>query len=358
MIEFASVQVPGFVITLAAFLLSVGVLIIVHEWGHYIMAKRGGVPVEEFSIGWGPVIARMGVREETTFNLRAIPIGGFVRMTGMEPGDDTEGGYNSKPMFTRAKIISAGVIVNILFGFLLFVVLGLSVGLPREDAAIVNVGQVSRGSAAEQAGLKEGDRILTVNGKAVSDPTVLTDSIRAHAGQRIVLTVSRQGQNLRLVAVPVAERSGGTVIGRLGFIVSPDAIWERHGLLDSISAGGRRTWAMAHGIVKVIFRTDTWRHGQVGGPIAIAKEAGGTAEKGPRYFALFVAMLSINLGVLNLLPIPALDGGHILLLLVEAVRGKRLPARTALVVQGLGFALLLVFIGYATVIDLMRLHQS
>ena len=359
MYQFAMLQVPSAVVSILAFLVSVGLLILVHEWGHYFMAKRGGVPVEEFSLGMGPVVARLGQRGETTFNLRALPIGGFVRMSGMELDDDAEGGYNSKPMWTRAKIISAGVIVNLIFGFLLMVVLGVTAGLPKEDESKVSVGQVAAGSAAEKAGLRQRDRILMADGKPVVNPVALTTLIRGRAGTAIPMVVERAGQQVRVIAIPKAEKDGVKTIGRLGFIVSNDYVWQRRSLVESITVGADRSWSLATGIVRMVFSKMMFTKGQVGGPIAIAQQAGDHAEKGLPYFVLFVAMLSINLGVLNLLPIPVLDGGHMLLLLVESVRRKKLPAKTALVVQGLGLALLLSFFFYATVSDVLRtIHKG
>ncbi|HEY3414579.1 MAG TPA: M50 family metallopeptidase [Armatimonadota bacterium] len=342
-----------------AFLFAVGVLIVAHEWGHYVMAKRGGVPVEEFSVGFGPVVRCLGHSRETTFNLRALPVGGFVRMAGMEPGDDAPDGYNTKPMWTRSKIIVAGVVVNLILGFLIFVVLGVTVGLPSENRATVSVGPVGRGSAAERAGLREGDRFTAVNGAPVTDRPMLTDVIRSSAGKTVTLTLLRQGQTLTLSAVPTAVDEGGTKIGRLGFEVLSDPLWEPQTLVSSVTGGATRTWTMATGIIRMVFSKAMFTRGQVGGPIAIAQAAGQTARHGARDFAFFIAILSINLGVLNVLPIPALDGGHLLLLGVEAVRRRKLQANTAMWIQGIGFALLLLFIFFATGGDLLRiLHKG
>lgn len=341
-----------------AFFFAVGVLIVAHEWGHYVMAKRGGVPVEEFSVGFGPVIRCLGHSRETTFNLRALPVGGFVRMTGMEPGDETPNGYNTKPMWTRSKIIVAGVVVNLIFGFLLFVVVGVTVGLPSDDKATVSVGPVAAQSAAERAGMREGDRITAVNGTTLTDRSALTDAIRTSAGKTVKLTLFRQGQVLTVSAVPVAFNDQGKMIGRLGFEVVSDPVWEHQTLASSVTGGVERTWLMAKGIVTNVFNGNIFHRDQIGGPILIAQTAGRTARHGARDFAFFLGVLSVNLGVLNVLPIPALDGGHLLLLGVEAVRRRKLQANTAMWIQGVGFALLLLFIFYATGGDLLRIFHK
>lgn len=350
-------HVPSFITQAVAFLFSIGVLIVMHEWGHYIMAKRGGVPVEEFSIGFGPLLCCLGHRNETTFNLRAIPVGGYVRMTGMEPGDETEGGYNSKPVWTRVKIISAGVVINLLAGFLIFVVLGVTLGLPKDDRAIVSAGDVPQKSAAERAGLRKGDVILSADGILATNSTKLTTVIRSHAGTKLELKVNRAGKEITLAAVPKAEVEDGKLIGRLGFTLVSTPLadkWQRQSLGSSVVIGAVRTGEMAKEIVTNVLSKRIFARGQVGGPIAIAQVAGGQAERGARYLLLFIAMLSINLGVLNILPIPALDGGHMLLLGVESIRGKKLAAKTALVVQVVGFAFLLSFIGYVSFWDVLR----
>jgi regulator of sigma E protease len=347
-------HLPSFVTQAVAFLFSIGVLIVMHEWGHYIMAKRGGVPVEEFSIGFGPILCCMGHRGETTFNLRAIPVGGYVRMTGMEPGDDADGGYNTKPVWTRVKIICAGVAINLAVGFLIVVLLGITVGLPREDMARISAGDVTRGSAAEQAGLRKGDVILSVDGTPATDPFKVTTLIRSHAGKKLAISVQRAGTPLALTAIPKAELDGGKMVGRLGFAVITDRVWERRSLASSLVLGVENTWQTVAGIVHLIRSGAILARGQVGGPIAIAQMAGAEAERGAKDLLLFIATLSINLGVLNILPIPALDGGHMLLLGVESIRRRKLAARTAMVVQVVGFAFLVSFICYVSFWDILR----
>lgn len=348
------IHVPTFVTQAVAFLFSIGILIVLHEWGHYIMAKRGGVPVEEFSIGFGPLLRCLGHSGETTFNLRALPIGGYVRMTGSEPGDETEGGYNTKPVWMRAKIISAGVVINLLVGFLIFVIMGVTVGLPSKDMVRITAGDIQSGSAAERAGLHKGDVILAVNGSPASDPVAVTTTIRNNAGKKLVLSVQRAGTVLAITAIPKPEQDGGKIIGRLGFIVVPDSLWVRQSLVSSVVTGARSTSEMAAGIIRMVFRGAIFKRNGVGGPIAIAQAAGGEAERGARYLIWFIATLSINLGVLNILPIPALDGGHMLLLGVEGIRGRKLAANTALAVQVVGFAFLLSFICYVSFWDVLR----
>jgi regulator of sigma E protease len=347
--------IPGIAVKIVAFLFLLGVLVIIHEWGHYIMSKRGGVPVEEFSIGFGPVIAKLFQQGETTFNLRALPLGGFVRTVGMEPGDETPGGYNVQPIWTRVKIISAGALINLFFGFLIFVGLGMTAGLPSERSAIVGVGQVMSGSAAEKAGMKAGDTILSINGQPVNDPEALTKTIQANPGKAVQMEMKRDGTNVPLTAVPEAVKEDGKTVGRLGFAVRAQNLWVRHGFVESIVVGGQRSYDMAAGILKSLGTKTVWTKRQLGGPILIAQATGDMVDQGLKYYLWFMGMFSINLGVLNLLPLPVLDGGHLVLLAIEAVRKRKPSEKFVMAFQGIGVVVLGLFFIFIMASDVLRL---
>jgi regulator of sigma E protease len=346
---------PGFAIKTLAFLFLLGVLVIIHEYGHYIMSKRGGVPVQEFSIGFGPVVAKLFQQGETAFNLRALPLGGFVRTVGMEPGDDAPDGYNMKPIWTRTKIIAAGALINLLFGFLLFVALGMTTGLPSEEAAIVKVGEVNAGSPAAVSGLKTGDTFISINGESIKTPERLVDVIQKNANKPLAIVVQRAGQDVPITATPKPVTDSGKTVGRLGFAPQADSLWIRHGLLGSVVAGAKRSYGMSVDILEALKTKSTWTKRELGGPIFIAKATGAMVDQGLKYYLWFMAMFSINLGVLNLLPLPVLDGGHLVLLAIEAVRKRKPSEQFVMAFQSVGMVVLAAFFIFIMASDVMRL---
>jgi regulator of sigma E protease len=346
---------PGLALKTVAFLFLLGVLVIIHEYGHYIMSKRGGEPVEELSIGFGPVVAKLFQQGETTFNLRALPLGGFVRTAGMEPGDDTPGGYNTKPVWTRAKIIAAGALINLFFGFLIFVGLGMTAGLPSDDVAIVKVGQVNANSPAQKAGLKTGDTFVSVNGSEIKTPEALVEAIQKSPGKPISLVVTREGREVPITATPKAITEDGKTIGRLGFAPQADSVWVRHGLVGSVVAGAKRSYRLAADILDALGSRATWAKRELGGPILIAQATGAMVDQGLKYYLWFMAMFSINLGVLNLLPLPVLDGGHLVLLGIEAVRKRKPSEQFVIAFQSVGMVVLAAFFLFIMASDVMRL---
>lgn len=346
---------PGLVVKIVAFLVLLGVLVIIHEWGHYIMSKRGGVPVEEFAIGFGPVVKKLFQSGETTFNLRAFPLGGFVRTAGMEPGDETPGGYNTKPVWTRAKIIAAGAIINLIFGFLIFVGLGMTTGLPLEDVATVKVNTVMPGSAAEKAGLAKGDILVSLNGAAIKNPEKLTKTIQDNAGKPVLLVVTRNGQPVSITATPAPVDEGGKRVGRLGFSMEADSVWVRHGFVGSVVTGGKRSYQLAAGILDALGSKATWTKRELGGPILIAQATASYVDQGLKYYLWFMAIFSINLGVLNLLPLPVLDGGHLVLLGIEAVRKRKPSEQFVIAFQSVGMVVLAAFFLFIMASDVLRL---
>lgn len=349
---------PGLAVKILAFVFLLGVLVIIHEWGHYIMSKRGGVPVEEFSIGFGPVIAKLFQSGETTFNLRALPLGGFVRATGMEPGDETPGGYNTKPVWTRAKIIAAGALINIFFGFLLFVGLGMTAGLPSEDAAIVKVGAVQPNSPAEKAGLKKGDTFVSINGAPVEDPKSLADTIQKNPAKPVRLMIQRDGKDLPITATPRSIQEDGKTVGQLGFGIAAEEVWVRHGFTGSIVAGAKRSYRLATLILDALFSKATWTKRELGGPILIAQATAASVDQGLKHYLWFMGLFSINLGVLNLLPLPVLDGGHLVLLGIEAVRKRKPSEKFVIAFQSVGMVVLAAFFIFIMASDVMRLFNK
>jgi regulator of sigma E protease len=341
-----------------------GILVVVHEWGHFIAARIFKIKVEDFSIGFGPVALRLFKLGDTVYNLRWVPLGGFVRIAGMEPDDapityaaekiaaarsgipvsdeelanhppiieppapkaldpDT---FFAHPAWQRAIVIFAGPLMSFVLGYLIFFGVPLTAGIPS-GITLNKVDTVKPGSEAEKIGLKSGDTITGINGKSVSDGEALVTAIHASPGKPVTLIVQRNGATLTIVGVPQLTDLDGQKVGILGF--SP-VLKETHGKRASIL----ESFNFANNITLAFFTTmgDFFSHPSVksirqnlGGPIMIAKVESQAAAQGPANLAEVVGEITMSLAVMNLLPIPILDGGYLMFFLVEALRkGKRL----------------------------------
>ena len=438
--------------TILAFVVAIGVLITVHEYGHFLAARRLGVQVLRFSIGFGPALWRWHGKDGVEYVIAAIPLGGYVKMLGesgsgevadlgMIPPGQRARAFDAQPVWKRAVIAVAGPVFNLLFAVMAFTLAGW-IGMPAHPAV---VDAVAPASPAAQAGVVPGDRIVAVAGVRVRSWQELADALRGHRGERIRLTVERDGARRELVlampsqpaarviadppvaagllapvevvvvsvvagmpaekaglragdvvlavdGVPVhsakalvrrVRASGGKALrlrlkrggkllearvvpqrqgkdyrigAGLGERWKGGAITLRRGPVEGLVFGLHKTWEMTALTLEVIGKmltraisTDT-----LGGPILIAQLSGQAAHAGVGAFLLFLALISVNLGVLNLLPVPVLDGGHLLLLAVEAVRGRPLSPRVLAWAQGVGAAILAALMVLAFANDLTR----
>jgi regulator of sigma E protease len=440
------------------FVIVIGLLILVHELGHFFMARLAGVGVERFSIGFGPVLWRIRGRE-TEYCLSAIPMGGYVKMMG-DDENPLEGGasgtadparsFNAKPLWIRFLIVFAGPAMNFLLAAAIFALVFMVVGRPVVPAL---VGRVVEGGPAAQAGLRTGDRIAAVDGQPVqywdevlraiqnargetlqlsvrseaserkvavtpaasrardlfgeeqrvwdigarpfTSPTVgdivagmpaaaaglragdtviavdgrpvstwdeLAEAIHVRAGRETALEVRRGGETLRLTIVPAAvkeRRPDGTEaeVGRIGISPAIGATYVRSNPVVAVAQGVARTaevtWLTAVGLYKII--VGQLDRSNIGGPIQIAVAAGEQARQGLPSLAFFTAVISVNLFLLNLLPVPMLDGGHLLFFACEAVLGRPLSVRKREMAQQVGFVLLILLMVFAVYNDLMRI---
>jgi regulator of sigma E protease len=348
-------------------ILVLGFLILFHELGHFLVAKRCGVGVVKFSIGFGPKLAgrRVGTTE---YVLSAIPLGGFVKMVGEDPDEevspaDHQIAFQTQSLWTRMAIVLAGPFANLLFAFIAFSLVFVLYGarLPSDAA---KVGGVMENMPAATAGLETGDVVTAVDGEAVDSWDRLSDLIRGSGGKTLTLTVMRDGTSLELQVTPEAQPDKtifGETIGtayRIG--IERGSEKEEVGVLTGIGMGAKQTvWWVETLVVSVVKMIQGRIPAKdIGGPILIAQAAGQQARLGLEYLLHFMAVISVNLGVLNLLPIPVLDGGHLLFFAAEAVLRRPLDTRHREIAQQVGLVLLISLMAFAFYNDIVRVLQG
>jgi len=445
--------------TIVSFVVVIGILILIHELGHFIVARWAGVGVERFSIGFGPVLLRWRGKE-TEYCLSVIPMGGYVKMMGeespIEGGEampyDPSKAFSLKPLWVRFLIVFAGPGMNFLLAAVIFMIVLATLGRPvwppvigrvtpdspaaaaslqtgdlivsdggrrvshwedleravasssgrplrltvarggtTHDVVVTprltevrdpifkdarqiweigagpqllpQIGSVNPGSPAERAGLKSGDVVVAVAGQPVFTPEELMQAIQKRAGQTFEVAVERDSRRIPLTvtanAVKEKTPAGEDVeVGRIGVgIVTKTVKYESYPPHVAAWSGIVKTWDMtaltAKGLWKIVSRQID--SSNIGGPIQIASEAGRQAKEGAASLALFTAIISVNLALLNLLPVPMLDGGHLFFFVIEAVMGRPLSLRKREAAQQLGFVLLMLLMVYALWNDLNRI---
>lgn len=447
----------GFVWNLLSFIIAIGILVAVHEWGHFYVARRCGVKVERFSIGFGKRLWSRRDKHGTEFTLAAIPLGGYVQMLDSRvqtvPEALHDQAFNHKPLSQRMAIVAAGPIVNFIFAILalwLMYVLGVTTIKPmigsvspdsiaaqgqiREGSTITQIGDkamvdwqdvnleliryigepsirvvtedankpaiehqldlqhwqfdpdkqdalsslgialyrplpsdqiavVAPQSAAGMAGLQTHDRFIAYDQQAYSDWQTLVAYVQDHPGQDVLFTVERAGQVMDLWVTIGSRDVNGQLQGYLGVSPSvlplPDGMvfTRQYGPLDSLFAALQKTIDLVSLSFDMLRKLITGHVSveNLSGPISIAQGAGASAGIGLAYFLSFLALISVNLGVINLLPLPMLDGGHLLFYVIEGLRGKPLPDKIQEVAYRVGASLVFVFMMIAILNDLNRL---
>jgi regulator of sigma E protease len=352
------------------FLLVLTVLIFVHELGHYWVAKRCGVKVEVFSIGFGRELVGWTDKSGTRWKIAWLPLGGYVKMFGdadaasspsegvreMTP-EERAVSFFHKPLGQRTAIVAAGPAANFLLAIVLFAGVYVFVGQPFTPARI---GAIVEGSAAERAGLQPGDTIQEINGSRIERFEDIQRIVQLNLDRPLEIAVERDGRRLTLAATPTvvqeADRWGSTVrIARLG-IRGQGLAFKKHGPTEAIWRGTLEVWNQTAGTLKALGQMITGQRGteELGGPIRIAQMSGEVAQGGMVSLIVFIAVLSVNLGLINLFPIPMLDGGHLLLYGAEAIRGKPLPEKAVDYGFRIGFALVITLMIFATWNDLVH----
>ena len=335
-------------ISVLAPLVMFGIIVLVHEGGHFVCAKLTGMRVDEFAVGFGPVLwsKKCG---ETLYSLRLIPLGGFNKIAGMEPGTEHDPrSFSARPVWARLLVISAGSLMNILLAFFIFTGIIYHLGIQSLPERPI-IGSVVSGSPAEAAGLTDGDILLTIDGVKVETWTDIAGCLRGKENRVVPVTYERAGEIHAISLIP-QESEGRTVVGIMAKMDSrPVSLAEAAGL------GVERSLFVTGAVFEGIRQMISGASEDIAGPIGIARMAGTVAEVGWMQFLLFIAIISLNLGLLNLFPIPMLDGGILLLTICEAIARRRLPERALYYIQMVGVAILLGLFLLGTSNDLTRL---
>ncbi len=334
-------------ISVLAPLVMFGIIVLVHEGGHFVCAKLTGMRVDEFAIGFGPAIWSKK-RGETLYSLRLIPLGGFNKIAGMEPGTEkAPGSFASRPIWARLLVISAGSLMNILLALFLFIGVTYHLGiqsLPERPA----IGSVVSGSPAEAAGLTDGDILLTIDGAKVETWTDIAKTLQGKQNRVVPITYERAGETHAASLIP-QESEGRTVVGIMAKMDSRPVTFS-----EAVAIGIDRSIFVTVAVFDGIRQMLTGASDDIAGPIGIARMAGTVAEVGWVQFLLFIAIISLNLGLLNLFPIPMLDGGLLILTIAEALIGRRLPERALYYIQMTGVAILFALFLLGTANDMTR----
>ena len=357
-------QFSEYLVRAVSLMVLLGVLIFIHELGHFLVAKWLGIKVERFSLGFGPIIYRWG-NGETEYALSSIPLGGYVKMYGENPGEITDAAlekrsFSARPAWQRTLVVAAGPLMNFLLAFFVFAMLGMPNLLPV-------VGNLTEGFPAQSAGIQVGDRLLSVGGEAVDSWETMAEAIaKAEPGLEIEIIVEREGVPVHVMLTPVfrqiSENAPKRVLIGIGpkddEVFWPNAVWTGNTPLWRIPVQGYEITVI---ISKAIFQT-VWKlltaqkdsHKEVGSLFTIADYAGQAVMVGLDSFLFMLAGLSLNLAILNLLPIPVLDGGHLFFFLIEMVRGRPVSVRYREIAQQFGLLVLLTLMALVLFIDFTR----
>ena len=331
-----------------------GLLVLVHEWGHFITAKMTNMRVDEFAIGFGPKLISWQ-KGETLYALRAIPLGGFNRIAGMdldeEENDAGDRAYFKRPIWARMVVILAGSVMNFVLPVILFFLIFLCVGVQTPSTEPI-VGAVMANRPAASAGLMAGDRITSINGQTINEWANISEVFKDSAGKPFEVTYLRGDESRHTTVIPVLDESSNrVVIGIQGSVISQEV-----SIGEAASLSVEKTWRIFKAMLEALAMlvTKEGASSELSGPIGVAQMAGEVAQHGFIPLLNFAAFLSLNLGIVNLLPVPALDGGHFITLVIEAVRGKQMSKKAMYYIQAVGVVILMSLMIFATFNDITR----
>lgn len=352
----------------ASFLFILTVIVFFHELGHYLLARANGVRVEVFSIGFGPeLFGWTGKKSGTRWKISILPLGGYVKMFGESASGATEGealspedrrnSFHHKRVGQRVAIVAAGPLAN--FVLAVIVLAGLF-GFFGQSFTPPEVGAVQPGSPAEAAGLMPGDRFVAIDGQSIERFEDVQRIVRMAPGRELSITVARDGRNIALKAIPerreTVDRFGNRSEHGLIGVSRAGTVYVRHGPLEATYRAVLETWRISAFTLEAVGQIimGTRSSDGLGGPVRIAQLSGQVAELGIANVFWFLAVLSINLGLINLFPIPMLDGGHLLFYGIEAIRGRAVSDRIMEFGFRIGLGLVVTLFLFVTVQDLLR----
>ena len=340
--------------TLAAIVL-LGTLVFFHEFGHFTVAKLMRIRVEEFAFGFGPKLIRLFKRGDTEYTIHPVPLGGFVKLAGAEPGEvGLPNGFQSKPWWSRFLVYLAGPFFSFLLGYLIFCALGITVGLPITRDVENRVDLVIPNSEADRVGLRTGDEIVRINDKTISAGRDMLQIVHDSANKRLHIIIRREGRLVSVYATPKPQKLGGKTVGLLGFM--PKQRLERVGLARSFDYGNKATLAFAATLIHVLPSRQV--KDAVGGPISIVDATYTSLKRGPYGFLELMGVLSLSFAFVNILPIFVVDGGQMLLLVIEGIKRRRLSLKTWEVTQKIGLTTIAIIVILIMYLDLSKLADN
>lgn len=335
-------------ITLISSLLVFLLVVMLHEFGHFSIAKLSGIKVNEFSIGMGPKIYQKQ-KGETFYSLRALPVGGYVAMEGEEENSHDPRAFNNVSIVKRMAVVLAGAFMNFVLAFIAFTLIFSIVGYGSSE-----IEKVISNSPADKAGIQSGDLIIKINENKVKDIYDINAIISENQKEEMDFQINREGNILNLKIKP--EYSKENQMYLIGITSKLE-----HSILKSISLGANRTLEMSKMILKSIkmMFSGSFKMEYLSGPVGVVQLIGSESSKGFLNFLQILGLISVNLGVFNLLPIPALDGGKFLFLLIEALRGKPIDEKIEQGLSLIGISLLFSLMIYVTIFnDIGRLFNK
>ena len=361
------------IITVLVFLLILSVLVLIHEAGHFFVAKKLGIKVEEFGFGLPPRI--FGIKKgETIYSVNLLPIGGFVKLFGEDeagsgkitntklqiPKDkDRERAFFARPVWQRALVVVAGVVMNFVLATVIITYFFGVAGVQTPGDKVI-VSQIVKNSPADRGGLRSGDIIETINGIKITNPKQLVSVTKSYLGEKLSLHVQKEsGEEKDITVVP--RKNYPSNEGPMGISISSNIITKKYPLYQAPFVGlleaFKQSWLIISGLGMVFYQL--LFHAQiprgVAGPVGIAQLTGQFIQYGPQAVLSLVSLLSLNLAILNILPIPALDGGRLFFIFIEGVTGRKVPQRFEAYAHAIGMAILLALIAFITLSDIIRL---
>lgn len=360
-------------LTILVFVAILSILVLIHELGHFFTAKKFGIKVEEFGFGFPPKIFGKKIGE-TTYSLNLLPVGGFVKLYGEDEAGggslkmkseklrmkNIERAFFARPLWQRFTVVVAGVIMNFILAVVvisaLFAVQGVAV--PSDTVRIVDV---APNSPAQEAGLRAEDRVISINGVVIRDANVFISETRNNLGEEITLEIQRNGQTQRITVIPreeYPEGEGPIGVGITNIEVKKYTWYEApiYGTWEAL----KFSWMILEGLGTMV--TDLALRGQkpegVAGPVGVAQLTGQAVDYGWAATLWFMALLSLNLAVLNFMPIPALDGGRLFFMYIEGITRKKVPQRYETLAHSVGLAILLALILLITFNDVLRISRG